>query len=259
MDEISIIIITQNEAGHIRNCLASVSWADEIIVIDGGSTDNTQAICREFNATIYENPWPGFAAQKQYALDRATKPWVLSIDSDEQVTELLKQEIQTLLQSPDPAIAGYAVPRLSTFLGKPIRYGGWYPGYQMRLFQKSKTRVSQARVHEGFIVEGNCGRLNSDLLHFTHATIEASLARMNRYSGLEAQDRLEKGQIGRIHWYDILVHSFSAFWRQFVVKHGFRDGMHGFILATVTAMVKCALYMKLWEQQQQLQKQQQMD
>ncbi|HPG37902.1 MAG TPA: glycosyltransferase family 2 protein [bacterium] len=250
MNEISIIIITQNEAGHIRDCLSSISWADEIIVVDGGSSDDTLAICREFNATIYENPWPGFAAQKQYALDRATKPWVMSIDSDERVTESLKQEIQTLLQSPDPDIAGYSIPRLSSFLGKPIRHGGWYPGYQMRLFQKSKTRVSQSRVHEGFIVEGQCGRLRNDLLHFTHVTIEASLSRMNRYSSLEAQDRFEHNGNRRIHWYDITLHSLSAFWRQYVTLQGFRDGMHGFILATVTAMVKSALYMKLWEQQQ---------
>ncbi len=250
MEELSIIIITQNEAGQIRECLESVAWADEIIVVDGGSTDDTVAICREFKTTIYENPWPGFAAQKQYALDRATKSWVLSIDSDERVSEPLKIEIQNLMQQPVPGIAGYFIPRLSTFLGKPIYHGGWYPGYQLRLFQKNCTTIRHTHVHEGFIVDGECGYLKNNLLHFTHATIDASLARMNRYSSLEAQDRIGHGRINRIHWYDILLHPFSAFCRQFISKQGFRDGMHGFILASVTSMVKSALYMKLWELEQ---------
>ena len=251
METISVIIITQNEADQIRECLKSVTWADEIIVVDGGSTDNTVALCREYTSHVLENPWPGYARQKQFALDHATRSWVLSIDSDERVSDPLMNEIKDILKNPSPQIDGYYMPRLSTFLGKPIRHGGWYPGYQLRLFRREKTTVRQSRVHEGFLVDGQCGHLKNDLLHYTHHTIEASLSRMNRYSSLEAEDRWESGRGRRVAWLEILTHPLSAFLRQFIHLRGFKDGMHGFILAVVTSMVKMALYLKLWERQQQ--------
>lgn len=250
MESLSVIVITQNEADKIRDCLESVSWADELIIVDGGSTDNTIAICREFTSHVLENPWPGYAAQKQFALDHATKSWVLSIDSDERLSDPLVQEIKALLANPEAEFDGYYIPRLSSFLGKPIRYGGWYPGYQLRLFRRDKTTVRQSRVHEGFLVNGKCGHLKYDMIHDTHTTIESSLVRMNRYSTLEAEDRWESGRVRNVTWGSIIVHPLSAFLRQFLHLRGYRDGMHGFILALVTAMVKMALYIKLWERQQ---------
>lgn len=250
MEKLSVIIITQNEAQQITECLESVVWADEIIVVDGGSTDDTVNCCLKYTEKVFVNPWPGFAAQKQFALDKATQPWVLSIDSDERVTEALRIEIQQILVNPGGAADGYYLPRLSTFLGKPIRHGGWYPGYQLRLFRREKTTVRKSRVHEGFLVDGVCAYLKSDMLHFTHSSIDASLARMNRYSTLEAQDRIEVGRGKRVHWYDLIVHPLAAFLRQFFGLRGWRDGMHGFVLANITAMVKMALYLKIWEQQQ---------
>ncbi|MDZ7290531.1 MAG: glycosyltransferase family 2 protein [candidate division KSB1 bacterium] len=243
---ISVIIITQDEAKHIRECLESVSWADEIIVVDAGSQDGTPEIALRFTDKVYHNPWPGYAAQKQFALNRASQPWVLSIDSDERVTTELRDEILTVLNSLPARHQGYYIPRLSTFLGKFIYHSGWYPGYQLRLFQRDRARVTEARVHEGFLVEGSLGHLQNHLLHFTHQTLEESFKRLNRYSSLEAADRAGHK---RVHWWDMLTHPLSAFFNKFIAHKGYKDGMHGFLLALVTAMVKMALYMKIWEMQ----------
>ncbi|MDZ7269921.1 MAG: glycosyltransferase family 2 protein [candidate division KSB1 bacterium] len=251
---LSVIIITQNEAHLLGDCLASVAFADEIIIVDGESTDDTQALCREFaeaqrrhggaEVRLFVRPWPGFAAQKQFALEQARGEWVLSLDTDERVTPALAAEIQAVLQN--PRADGYYIPRLSTFLGKFMRHGGWYPGHQLRLFRAARTRVSQKHAHEGFLVTGTRGYLQHDLLHDTHRTLEESLARMNRYSSLEARDRAGR----RVHWWDFFFRPLAAFWNKFVAHHGWRDGQHGLVLALVTAMVKLALYLKLWEAQQ---------
>lgn len=249
MKKLSVIIITQNEEKNIRDCLESVRWADEIIVVDANSSDSTVSICREFTDNIFEREWPGFAAQKQFALDKATHDWVLSIDADERVTPELREEIQQILTEQNKTEDGYKIPRLSYFLGKEIRRSGWYPGYQLRFFRREKTKVSTSRVHEGFLVNGSVGFLQSDLLHFTHPSVEESLKRMNRYSSLEALDRFERKKKKTVRWYHFIVHPFSAFARQFFVHQGYRDGIPGFILALISGTVKMALYMKLWELQ----------
>lgn len=248
LNGISVIVITKNEARHIRDCLRTVAWADEIIVVDAESSDNTRELCREFTNRIFVRPWTGFAEQKQFALDQATQPWVLSIDADERVPDSLAQEIGDLLQAA-PEYDGFMIPRLSTFLGKPIYHGGWYPGYQVRLFRREKCRLSQSRVHEGFIVDGTIGALKNHMRHFTHATLQESLARLNRYSSLEALDRFERRSGKRIHWWELLAHPGAEFFRKFIAKSGWRDGMHGLVMALVSAMVKLSLYAKLWEMQ----------
>lgn len=243
---LSVIIITQNEARNIRDCLQTVSWADEIIVIDAESTDGTRELCRDFTQRIFVQKWPGFAEQKQFALDHASQPWVLSIDADERVPAELAREIKSAIGS-SPGHDGFRIPRLSTFLGKPIYHGGWYPGYQVRLFRREKCRLSPSRVHEGFVVDGSIGTLKNNLLHFTHATLAESLARLNRYSSLEALDRFERLHGKKINWWDLLAHPVAEFFRKFVAKGGWRDGMHGFLMAAVSAMVKLSLYAKMWE------------
>lgn len=253
---LSVIIITQNEAHLLRDCLASIAFADEIVIVDAESSDDTLKLCQAFAASvpalsvkIFVRPWPGFAAQKQFALSQATGEWTLCLDTDERVTPELAEEIKTTIKN-TPVQAGFYVPRLSTFLGKFIRHSGWYPGYQLRLFRRDKTTIINSHVHEGFIVDGKLGYLKHDLLHFTHGTLEESLARMNRYSSLEALDRSGK----RVYWWDFFVRPFAAFWNKFIAHQGWRDGMHGLLLALVTAMVKLALYMKLWEAQHRQQK-----
>ncbi|MFZ5518314.1 MAG: glycosyltransferase family 2 protein [Candidatus Zhuqueibacterota bacterium] len=249
MKKLSVIVITRNEEKNIRDCLESVRWADEIIVVDARSSDATAELCKEFTERIFVRDWPGFAAQKQFALDQAKFDWVLSIDADERATPALQRDIRTVLSDENEAPDGYYIPRLSYFLGKKIMHSGWYPGYQLRLFRRDRTKVSASRVHEGFLVDGRVGYLQNDLLHFTHPSVEESLNRMNRYSSLEALDRFERKKTKQVRWYDFIIHPFSAFARQFFVHQGFRDGIQGFILALISGTVKMALYMKLWELQ----------
>lgn len=247
MSKLSIAIITCNEEANIRACLESAAWADEIILVDAGSDDATVAIAREFTDRIYYRTWDGFAAQKEFALQQCTSPWVLSLDADERIRPDLRQEIRAIIRDPH-AQAGYRVGRRSWFLGKWIRFGGWYPGYQLRLFRREAVRMNHRRVHEGFEVEGGTGTLAGDLDHFSHPSIVSSLDKMNRYSTLEAYDRLTRK---RVHVIDFVTHPFAAFMRKYVAQGGFRDGLHGLVLAWVTAVVKLALYMKIWQLQRQ--------
>ena len=242
MHSLSIAIITFDEEKNIRACLKSVSWADEIIIVDGESKDRTIEICREFTDRIFVRKWPGFAAQKQFALEQCTHNWVLSLDADERIRPELAREIQDVLNN-DTKKAGYLIARRSYFLGQWIRHCGWYPGYQVRLFRKSLTCVSNSRVHEGFVVTGEIGRLAHDIDHFSHPSLHSSLEKLNRYSTLEAIDRLERK---KVHWYDFVLHTFSAFLVKYIGQKGFLDGMHGFLLSWISAFLKMVLYMKIW-------------
>ncbi len=246
MKKLSVIVITKNEEKNIRACLESVRQADEIVVVDAESTDRTRAICHEFTDKIYIRAWDGFAAQKQFALDQATHEWVLSLDADERVRPELWQEILILLKG-GTDFDGFRIARRSYFMGKWMRYGGWYPGYQVRLFRRNRTGVSSARVHEGFLVEGRIGTLTQDLDHFSHPTLFHSLEKLNRYSTLEALDRLDRKRVRPIHF---ITHPLSAFLHKFIVQRAFLDGFYGFLLSWISALVKMALYMKIWYHQQ---------
>src|SRR5512135_1056383 len=157
MGSLSVIIITKNEAADIRACLESVAWADEIIVVDSGSTDDTVAICKEFGAQVHVHDWPGFGVQKNRALGYATKDWVLSLDADERVTPELRDEIETVLRAKRNMSDAYLVSRLSSFCGRFMRHSGWYPDLLPRLFKRSNARFSDDLVHERLIVDGETG------------------------------------------------------------------------------------------------------
>jgi glycosyltransferase involved in cell wall biosynthesis len=242
---LSIILIAQNESARIAACLESVRWADEIVVVDGGSADDTVAIARRYTDRVFVNPWPGYAAQKQFSLDHATREWVFSLDADETVTPELRAEIESLLAG-SPAHDGYTVPRLSSFLGHTMRHGGWYPDRQLRLFRRARGRLSERRVHEGFLVDGSVGRLGNDLLHETHPTLTDSLARVNRYTSLDALDRASRRRVGVL---DLLLRPPVTFIKKYVAQAGFLDGMPGLVLAVMSAISKFSLYAKTWELQ----------
>ena len=177
-DLLSVIIITKEEEKNIGSCLDSVLWADEVVVVDAFSQDRTVAVCQEKGVRVFRRAWDGFVQQKRFALEKVKGPWVLSLDADERVTEGLKQEIRSILLSGDAACDGYAIPRRSYFLGKWIKHGGWYPGYQLRLFRKTKVRLPERRVHEGFVVDGRVGHLRGDILHNTYPTMGHMLEKM---------------------------------------------------------------------------------
>ncbi len=246
MEKLSVIIITLNESANIRACLESVAWADEIIVVDAESTDATAAICREFTDKVFVRSWPGYAAQKDFALQQCSYPWVLNVDADERVCPELREEIQHILHN-GSAKDGYLIPRRSYFLSKWIRHCGWYPGYQLRLFRKEKTQVRQVRVHEGFLAEGKIGKLSGGIDHYSHPSLSQSLAKLDNYSSLEALDRFADRK--QIRWYDFFFHPLGNFLIKYVRQKGFLDGMHGFLLSWISALLKMVLYMKMWRLQ----------
>lgn len=243
---ISAIVITKNEEANIARCLQSVQWADEIVVVDAESTDRTAEIARSLKAKVIVRPWEGFAKQKEFAFLQASHEWIFSIDADEEVTDALKKEILATAALPD-AKNGYEIPRKSFFLGKWIRYGGWYPGYQMRLFKASEARMNHRPVHEGFIVDSGKGRLNADLNHFTYNSLHQYIEKMNDYSSLDVLNKLSSGRI--VRWYHFLLNPLSVFLRMFVSLKGWKDGMEGFLLAYYSAVHALAIFAKCWEYQ----------
>lgn len=243
---ISVIVITKNEEKNIERCLQSVQWADEIIVVDADSSDRTVKIAKSLNAKVIVKQWEGFAKQKEFALHLAANEWIFSIDADEEVTHDLKEEILHTIKLPNP-LNGYEVPRKSFFLNRWIKNGGWYPGFQLRLFRKSKTRMNHRPVHEGFLVEGLMGMLKADLNHYTYHSLHHYIEKMNDYSSLDVLNKIGNGRT--IHWYNFILNPISVFLRMFISLHGYKDGMYGFLLAFYSALHSLSIYSKCWEYQ----------
>ena len=244
-ERISAIIIAGNEEKNIRPCLESVKWCDEIILVDSASSDKTVEIAKEFTDKIFIKKWEGFAIQKRFSLEQASNEWVLSIDADERVSDGLRKEIEELLSS-EPKADGYKIPRENYFLNKPIRSCGWYPDYQLRLFKKSKTKVTDRKVHEGFIVEGKVEKLKNVLIHFTHQNISETITKINHYSTLEAEEKVNRKK-AKPH--QIITHPVAAFLNHFISRRGYKDGIHGLMISLIHATTNMLTYMKLWEMQ----------
>lgn len=241
MAGLSVIIITKNEALNIRECIESVKWADEIIVVDSGSTDDTVAICREFTPHVYSHDWPGFGVQKNRALDYASKDWVLSLDADERVTPELRAEIETTLH--EGKARGYEIPRLSSFCGKFMHHSGWYPDYVLRLFRRGSARFSDSLVHERLIIDSKTERLESLLLHYAFENLEEVLHKTNQYSTAGAQMQFQRGRNSSLS--GAVLRGLWSFVRTFVLRAGFLDGREGFILAVSNAEGTYYRYLKL--------------
>jgi glycosyltransferase involved in cell wall biosynthesis len=243
MAKLSVIIITKNEADNIRACLESVNWADEIIVVDSGSSDDTVNICKELGAQVHTTAdWPGFGIQKNRALSHATCEWVFSLDADERVTPGLRSEIESALNDPHGHDA-FRVPRLSSFCGRYMRHSGWYPDYVTRLFQRGSARFSDDLVHESLIVNGSVGRLRQPLLHETFHDLEELLAKINQYSTAGARMLDEKNKTATLK--KAVGHAIWAFLRTYIIRAGFLDGREGFMLAVSTAESTYYRYAKL--------------
>lgn len=239
---LSVIIITKNEASHINACLASISWANEIIVLDSGSTDNTIELCKAYTDKVYSTDWQGFGIQKQRALNYATNDWVLSIDADETVTEALKNEILNAIQSAE--YNGFEIPRLSNYCGRAMKHGGWFPDYVLRLFKREHGSFTDAVVHERIVVSGNIGRLNHPFLHDAFVNFEEVLHKVNHYSSLGADLLQQKNAKATIP--KALFKGFWTFFRTYILKAAFLDGWHGLLLAISNAEGAYYRYVKLW-------------
>ncbi len=242
---LSVILITKNESARIDACLASVAFADEWIVVDSHSSDDTRERARRFGASVVDtDDWPGFGAQKQRALDRATGRWVLAIDADERVTPELAVSIRRAIAD-DAGPAAYELSRLSRFAGRWIRHGDWYPDRVVRLFRRGQARFSADRVHERVVADVAVGRLAGELLHETMPTLDDALAKLNRYSSEGAAERVAAG--GRGSLAAAIGHAAWAFVRGYVVRGGFLDGGAGLVLAVYGAEGTFWRYLKMAE------------
>jgi glycosyltransferase involved in cell wall biosynthesis len=242
---LSVIIITKNEAPHIARCLDTVSWADEIIVLDSGSQDKTTALCRLYTDKVYETDWPGFGIQKQRALEKARGDWILSIDADEVVTDELKNEIEQAIKSTH--YAGFHIPRLSSYCGRQIRHGGWWPDYVLRLFRRDAGHFTESVVHERVLVQGQTAQLKSPLLHEAFINLDEVLHKVNSYSSLNAQLLYQRGRRSSVS--KAIFKALWTFIRTYWLKAAFLDGRQGLMLSISNAEGTYYKYLKLWELQ----------
>ena len=243
MEKISVIIITKNEEENIRDCLNSIKWADEILIVDSGSKDKTIEIARGFTEKIFEKKWEGFAVQKRYALSLTSNELVLNLDADERVSEKLKEEIQGLNFSYD----GYFIPRENYFLNKKITTCGWEKDIQLRLFKKSSAKVTEKLIHEGFVVDGKVDYLKNPIVHFTFTSIEKSFSKINSYSTLQALEVYRNKK--KVTSGTIVSHGLSAFLRYYFSLKGYKDGIFGLMISLFNSITTLLTYMKIWEYQ----------
>ncbi len=244
--KLSVIVITKNEAAHIVGCLDSVSFADEFIVVDSGSSDNTVELARDMGASVeVTSDWPGFGPQKNRALALAQGEWVLSIDADERVTPELAAEIRRVIASGDKD--AYEIPRLSEFCGRFIRHSGWWPDPVLRLFRRGAGRFTDAAVHEKVVpVAGatwRAGRLQAHFIHYSYPDLDALITKSNRYSSDAAAMMHARGKRASI--FSALGHGFWTFVRIYLIRRGFLDGRQGVVLAVTAAAGSFSRYAKL--------------
>jgi len=242
---ISASIITKNEEPNIERCLKSISWADEIVIVDSGSTDNTIDICNKFHCKIIETDWLGFGKTKQLGVNSCSHPWILSIDADEEVTPQLKDAILLKTQTITSKTVAYKIKRESYYLNKKIHYSGWNNDYPLRLFMKNSGQFNDAAVHESVIIlNGTISTITAPLLHYPYPTIHKHLEKINQYSSLGAESHLHKNKHSSLLY--ALLSGTVKFLKMYIVKRGFLDGKEGAILAILSGFGSFTKYAKLW-------------
>lgn len=243
---LTVTLITLNESANLVPALESVAWADEIVVVDSGSTDGTVDLARQFTDRVIVRDWPGYAAQKNHAASLARFDWIFSLDADERVTAELRDEMRALLASGPPR-PGYRMPRVSHYLGRWIRSTDWYPDYQLRLYDRRRARWEGRHVHESVRTDGEPGHLRSDLEHYPYRDVSHHLATIDRYSTLWARQAHEDGRATGAA--GLLLHPPAAFLRNYVARTGFRDGMPGLVVSLLNASYVLVKLVKLWDLQ----------
>ncbi len=242
MTQISAIVITYNEAHNINECLDSLAFCDERIVVDCGSTDATVDIARQKGARVEFHQWEGYGPQKNYGLSLANGSWVISIDADERVTPELAAAIKGAIAK--AGADAWAFPRRSSFCGRTMRHSGWYPDYVLRLFRRGKARFDDVIVHERVICTGKLKRLPQPLVHYPVHRLEDAISRMDRYSTASAKALDAHGR--RVSFFTGIGHGLFSFFRTYILHAGFLDGAEGFLLAVANAEGSYYRYMKLW-------------
>ena len=245
--KLTVTVITHNEQDHIGAALDSVAWADEVIVVDSGSTDQTAEIARGKATRVIVREWPGYSAQKNFAADQASNDWVLSMDADERVTPTLAQEIRALMARPLEA-RGYRIKRVSWYLGTWIKTTDWCHDYQLRLYDRRAGRWNGLRIHESFrLSDGAPGQLSGALEHYAYRDITHHVQKINTYTTLVAEQWMDEGRTTTpLH---VAVHPLLAFLRNYVMRAGFRQGTTGLVISVLNSYYVFLKFAKLWERQ----------
>jgi glycosyltransferase involved in cell wall biosynthesis len=242
---LAVCVVTRDEEDRIGDCLASVAFADEILVVDSGSTDRTVGIARERGARVIVRDWPGYAAQKNFAQGQVAAAWVLSVDADERVTPELARQIRALIAAAPDGVAGASVPRRTWYLGRWIRHGGWYPDRKVRLARRGRGRWEGEHIHERLAVDGAVRALDGDLLHFTYRGISDHLLTIDRFTTEAARAMAARGARGAA--VGMLVQPPLKFLKMYLLKAGFLDGLPGFVVAVLGSYYVFLKYAKLRE------------
>jgi len=242
--KLSVTVVTKNEAADLGSALASVAWADEIVVVDSHSTDDTCAIARQHTERVVVHDWLGHIEQKNYAASLASHDWILSLDADERVTPALAEDIRATLAT-DPRHAAFRLPRVTWHLGRWVRTTDWYPDYQTRLYDRRRAWWTGRYVHEALTVEGPAGQLSSELQHYAYRDIADHLETIDRYTTLAARQMHEEGR--RAGFLQLAGHPPLAFLRNYIARGGIRDGVPGFIISSMNAYYVFLKFAKLWE------------
>jgi len=247
--KITATVITRNEEHNIADALESLSWADEIIVVDSQSTDRTVEIARRFTDRVFVRPWPGYSAQKNFAAEQASNDWIFSLDADERVSPELTKRILDLKSHVEPEPAGFEMPRRTFYLGRWIKHSGWWPDHKVRLYDRRHARWRGDFVHEALDVKGLVKTLDGKLLHYTVRDASEHHLRMDRYTTLAAEELFTRGKRASIG--SLLVSPMVVFLRSYVFKLGFLDGIPGLAIARFAAHYEFLKNLKLWEMRPQ--------
>lgn len=244
---ISVAIVTHNEEKHIADCLKSLTWADEVVVVDGRSTDDTVRVSKKLGAKVFvvENQ-PLMKINMNLAFEKCTSDWILSIDADEKVTPELKSEIKRVIDSGSKTVA-YYVPRRNIVFGKWIAHTRWYPDYQLRLFRRGQAKFPAKNVHEELVVDGEINYLSSDIEHLNYETVEQFIRKLNSYTTYEAEKLIAEGK--KITWVDAVRFPLGEFLSRFFDGKGYLDGLHGLTLSLLQAFYWEVIFAKVWEGQ----------
>ena len=244
-EKISACVLTFNEERKIERCLRSIAWCDEIVILDSFSTDRTLELSRRFTDRVYQREWLGYVGQRNLIRDMASHPWILFLDSDEEVSPVLRDEILAEVEKGSGGYVGFEFPRQVYFLGRWIRHGEWYPDVKLRLFKKAHGHTEGQEPHDRVIVDGPVKRLKHPLWHYTYDDIRDYLDTLNRFSSITAQQQFSRGF--RFGWTDVAIRPALRFLKGYILKGGFLDGVHGFMVAKINSFGVFAKYSKLWE------------
>jgi glycosyltransferase involved in cell wall biosynthesis len=243
---LSVVVITKDEERNIAACLESVQWCPDLIVVDSESTDRTVEIATRYTPRVFVHPWAGYGPQKNYGMAQSASEWILILDADERVTEPLREEIHRVLQSaPSSEVVGYEIPRRNYFYGRWIQWSGMYPDYQLRLFRRTAARYDEVLLHERLQIAGRIERLSSPLEHDSMPTIRHHARKMMRYTTLGAQEKLKSSD--RVSAWQIGTHHLGTILKTYVLRKGYRDGIHGVLVAMFAGMHTFVKYAKAWE------------